>query len=168
MFATKGIQSLATSLPKIMNNPKDLESRSDVLLGAWFCGKCLAGANVSLHHKLCHVLGGTFNLPHAETHAIILPHALAYTAPRIPEVMKELAEIIPDSDGDAVNGLNTLLSKLGITYTLKDLGLKEEDIELAVETLLKKPFWNPRPVEGNLIRELLRRAWEGKPAQIAA
>ncbi|PTB61895.1 Dehydroquinate synthase-like protein [Trichoderma citrinoviride] len=167
MFAVKGIQTLATSLPRIMQNPQDVDARSDALLGAWFCGKCLAGVGVSLHHKLCHVLGGTFNLPHAETHAIILPHAVAYLAPSIPETMKVLAENIPDSEGNAVNGLNRLLSKLGITYSLGDLGLKEEDIDLAVTTLLKKPFWSPRPIEGDLIRELLRRAWEGKPAQIA-
>ncbi|KAH8131184.1 hypothetical protein FP744_10000508 [Trichoderma asperellum] len=166
VFAIKGIQTLARSLPKVMQNPKDIEARSDALLGAWFCGKCLAGASVALHHKLCHVLGGTFNLPHAETHAIILPHALAYIAPSIPEIVKELSNIIPESNGDAVGGLNKLLSKLQITYSLKDLGLKEEDIEVAVDNLLKKPFWNPRPVERDPIRELLKRAWEGRPAQI--
>ncbi|KAM6486209.1 hypothetical protein HDV62DRAFT_269360 [Trichoderma sp. SZMC 28011] len=165
-FAIKGIQTLSTSLPQIMQNPKDIAARSDALLGAWLCGKCLAGASVSLHHKLCHVLGGTFNLPHAETHAIILPHALAYLAPSIPGVMKELAENIPDSDGNAVNGLNKLLSKLGITYSLKDLGMKEEGIDLAVETLLQKPFWSPRTIEKDAVRELLKRAWDGKPAQI--
>ncbi|KAL7928937.1 hypothetical protein V8C35DRAFT_316881 [Trichoderma chlorosporum] len=167
MFAIKGIQTLATSLPRIMRNPKDIAARSDALLGAWLCGKCLAGASVSLHHKLCHVLGGTFNLPHAETHAIILPHALAYLAPSIPDVMKKLAESIPDSNGNAVSGLNTLLSKLGITYSLKDLGMKEEDIGLAVKTLLQKPFWSPRTIESNTISELLQRVWDGKPAQIA-
>ncbi|KAL7941926.1 hypothetical protein V8C42DRAFT_163881 [Trichoderma barbatum] len=166
-FAIKGIQTLATSLPRIMHNPKDIAARSDALLGAWLCGKCLAGASVSLHHKLCHILGGTFNLPHAETHAIILPHALAYIAPSIPNVMKELAAIIPDSDGNAVNGLNRLLFKLGITYSLKDLGMKATDIELAVEMLLQKPFWSPKPVESDAIRELLRRACEGELAQVA-
>lgn len=166
-FAIKGIQTLSTSLPQIMQNPKDIAARSDALLGAWLCGKCLAGASVSLHHKLCHVLGGTFNLPHAETHAIILPHALAYLAPSIPEVMKVLAENISDSDGNAVNGLNKLLSKLGITYSLKDLGMKEEGIDLAVDTLLQKPFWSPRTIEKDAVRELLKRAWDGKPAQIA-
>ncbi|KAL7808380.1 hypothetical protein V8C26DRAFT_413235 [Trichoderma gracile] len=167
MFAIKGIQTLATSLPRIMQNPKDVDGRSDALLGAWFCGKCLAGVGVSLHHKLCHVLGGTFNLPHAETHAIILPHALAYLAPSIPNEMKVLAESIPESEGNAVKGLNRLLSKLGITYGLKDPGLKEEDVDLAVTTLLQKPFWSPRPLDADLIRDLLRRAWEGKPARIA-
>ncbi|KAL7814943.1 hypothetical protein V8C44DRAFT_28379 [Trichoderma aethiopicum] len=167
MFAVKGIQTLARSLPRVMQNPKDVDARSDALLGAWFCGKCLAGVGVSLHHKLCHVLGGTFNLPHAETHAIILPHALAYLAPSIPNEMKVLADNLPDSEGNAVDGLNKLLSKLGITYSLKDLGMKEEDIDLAVTNLLQKPFWSPRPLDGDLIRKLLRRAWEGKPAQIA-
>ncbi|TFB01527.1 Maleylacetate reductase [Trichoderma ghanense] len=167
MFAIRGIQALASSLPRIVQNNDDVDARSDALLGAWFSGKCLAGVSVSLHHKLCHVLGGTFNLPHAETHAIILPHALAYLAPSIPDAMRVLAENIPNSGGNAVDGLNRLLSTLGITYSLKDLGMNEEDIDVAVATLLKKPFWSPRPLDGNLLRELLRRAWEGKPAQVA-
>jgi alcohol dehydrogenase class IV len=120
---------------------------------------------MSLHHKLCHTLGGSFNMPHAETHTIILPHALAYNAPNIPEVMKKIAEVLPGSDGDAIKGLNLLLEKLRVKRGLKDFGFKEEDIDKAAEIAVGNPYWNPRPVEVKPIRELLRRAWAGEEAR---
>ncbi|KAK5991517.1 Maleylacetate reductase [Cladobotryum mycophilum] len=163
MFAVEGIRLLASSLPLIMNDPSAVSARSDALQGAWFCAKCLAMTSVSLHHKLCHVLGGSFSLPHAETHSIILPHALAYTAPSIPHVMQKLAGIIPHSDGDAIQGLNKLISGFGIPSSLRELGLKEEDVDTAADILISKPFWNPQPVEQGAIRELIRRAWNGEP-----
>jgi alcohol dehydrogenase class IV len=98
---------------------------------------------MSLHHKLCHTLGGSFNMPHAETHTIILPHALAYNAPNIPEVMKKLAEVLPGSDGDAIKGLNLLLDRLGVKKGLKDFGFKEERrlrlvIRIGIQGLLRR------------------------------
>lgn len=164
IFALEGIRSLASSLPGVMDNSQSIAFRSDALLGAWLCGKCLAMTTVALHHKLCHVLGGTFNLPHAETHAIILPHALAYTAPDIPQVMKDLAEVIPHSEGDAIQGLNRLLSKLGVPSSLKALGMKEEDIELATDNLMKTSFWNPRPLNRDSMQKMIRRSWLGEQA----
>lgn len=166
MFAAEGIRSLATSLPLIMADPSVVPCRSQALFGAWLCGKCLATTTVALHHKLCHVLGGSFGLPHAETHCIILPHAVAYTAPNIPQIMDRLAEIIPNSDGDAVQGLNGLLSELKVPSSLRELGMKEENIDTAVDILMKEPFWNPRPIEHDLLRELIRRAWKGEPARV--
>ena len=52
-----------------------LDARSDALYGAWLCGSVLGSVGMALHHKLCHTLGGSFNLPHAETHTVVLPHA---------------------------------------------------------------------------------------------
>ena len=166
LFATEGIRSLAGSLPLIIANPSMDLCRSLALFGAWLCGKCLATTTVALHHKLCHVVGGSFDLPHAETHSVILPHALAYTAPNVPEVMERLSEIIPNSDGDAVQGLNRLLFELKLPSSLQELGMKEEDIDTAVDILMKESFWNPRPLERDLIRELIRRAWKGEPARV--
>jgi alcohol dehydrogenase class IV len=111
------------------------------------------------------MLGGSFNLPHAETHTIVLPHALAYNAPAIPEVMLKLAEVLPDSEGDAVKGLNVLLGKLGVKRGLKEFGMKEEDVEKAAEIAVSNPYWNPREVESEKIREVIRRAWAGEEAR---
>ena len=104
-------------------------------------------------------------MPHAETHTIILPHALAYNAPSIPEVMKKLAKVLPDSDGDAVRGLNMLLRRLQVKRALKEFGIKEEDLDRAAEIAVEKPYWNPRPVEKEKVRELFRRAWDGEEAR---
>ncbi|KAM0249720.1 hypothetical protein ACHAQJ_008922 [Trichoderma viride] len=83
---------------------------------------------MALHHKLCHVIAGTFGLPHAETYAVILPHSLSYNAPKIPDAMKTIADALPGSGSDAIKGLNKLLVGLGINCSLKSLNLKEEDI----------------------------------------
>jgi len=156
--------SLAVALPMVLQEPSSSTARSLALYGAWLCAKCLATTTVALHHKLCHVLGGSFNLPHAEIHAVILPHAIAYNASEIPDIMKILAEILPGSNGDGVQGLNLLIAKLGGTASLRDLGMKQEDINKAADILLSKPFWNPRKVEKGPVCELLRKAWAGEVA----
>jgi len=105
-------------------------------------------------------------MPHAETHTIILPHALAYNAPKIPKVMKQLAEALPGSDGDAIKGLNVLLMKLKVKRGLKDFGFKESDVDKAAEIAVANPYWNPREIEKGPIRELIRRAWAGEEARV--
>ncbi|KAF2809396.1 putative maleylacetate reductase [Mytilinidion resinicola] len=165
VLALEGIRPLARSLPTLVSSPSDISARKDALFGAWLCGFCLGSVDMALHHKLCHTLGGSFNLPHAETHTIILPHALAYNAPAIPEAMQKLAEVLPDSDGDAIKGLNVLLERLGVRTALKDFGLTEEDVTKAAEIALSKPYPNPRTLEMASIQELIRRAWVGEKAR---
>ena len=121
---------------------------------------------MALHHKLCHTLGGSFNLPHAETHTIILPHALAYNAPKIPQAMAKLKNAFPDTQGDAIKGLNELLEKLKVNRALKDLGFKVEDIDKAAEIATSNPYRNPREIKYQQLRECIRRAWVGEPARV--
>lgn len=120
---------------------------------------------MSLHHSLCHALGGTFGLPHAETHTAVLPHAISYNDPNTKDAMEKLAAVIPRSEGDAIRGLNQLLSQLGVKRVLKSFGMKEGDIDRATEIILSRPYENPRRLERSLIRELIRRAWAGEPAR---
>ncbi|EHL97534.1 alcohol dehydrogenase, iron-dependent, partial [Acetobacteraceae bacterium AT-5844] len=87
LMAEEGIRALGAALPAILASPSDRVAREGALYGAWLCGTCLGAVGMALHHKLCHVLGGTFDLPHAETHAVILPHAAAYNAPAAPEAL---------------------------------------------------------------------------------
>jgi alcohol dehydrogenase class IV len=165
LLALDGTKALAESLPEIIDNPKSQPARERAQYGAWLCGTCLGTSAMALHHKLCHTLGGSFNLPHAETHTIVLPHALSYNAPAIPKVMAQLATALPGSDGDATKGLNLLLEKLKVKRALKDFGMKEEDIDKATEIAMSAQYPNPRPLEKNAIRELIRRAWAGEPAR---
>lgn len=146
-------------------NPSSTAARSSALYGAWLCGICLGNVGMALHHKLCHTLGGSFNLPHAETHTIVLPHALAYNAPAIPEAMKRIADVLPGSEGDAIKGLNLLLGRLGVKRGLKEFGMKEEDVDRAADIAVGNPYWNPRPVEREKLRETIRRCWAGEEAR---
>lgn len=104
-------------------------------------------------------------MPHAETHTIVLPHALAYNAPNIPGVMAQLAEVLPESNGDAIHGLNVLLEKLKVKRGLKEYGFKEEDVAKAADIACKNEYPNPRKVERGTIGELIRRVWAGEPAR---
>ncbi|KAI5123945.1 hypothetical protein M0805_006359 [Coniferiporia weirii] len=163
LMAEEGIRALARSLPVIVENKEDASARSDALYGAWLCAICLGLVGMSVHHKLCHVLGGTFNLPHADTHTIVLPHALAYNAPNVPEALAKLARALDHED--AVEGLNVLLTKLKVKRGLKDVGMPESGIDHAADLAVKNPYWNPRPIEREGIREVIRRAWAGEPAR---
>jgi len=95
----------------------------------------------------------------------VLPHALSYNAPAIPDAMSKLAQVLPESNGDAIRGLNVLLEKLEVRRGLKEYGMKEEDVDKASEIAVSNPYWNPRKVEQGPIRELIRRAWAGEPAR---
>ncbi|KAK4955421.1 hypothetical protein LTR66_013454 [Elasticomyces elasticus] len=165
LLALEGIRALAESLPKIVENPSDTAARTSAQYGAWLCGTCLGSVGMALHHKLCHTLGGSFNLPHAETHTIVLPHALAYNTPKIPDVMAKLANVLPGSDGDAIKGLNLLLARLKVKRGLKEFGMNEEDVSKAAEIAVSNPYWNPREIEMEPLKETIRRCWAGEEAK---
>jgi alcohol dehydrogenase class IV len=116
---------------------------------------------MALHHKLCHTLGGTFNLPHAETHAVILPHAVAYNASAEPEAMAQIARALGAKDAAA--GLFELAGALGVRRSLRDIGMPQDGIDRAADLATTNPYWNPRPVEREAIRGLIARAFAGTP-----
>ena len=157
------VRTLAGGLVGIAGNEADMEARSQCLYGAWLCGTVLGHVGMALHHKLCYTLGGSFVLPHAETHTVVLPHALAYNAPAAPEAMARIAAAIGEQE--APLGLHRLALRLGAPTALRDIGMKEEDLDRACEIALSNPYWNPRPIERQPIRDLLQRAWEGAPPE---
>jgi len=166
LLACDGVKALAESLPRIVSEPSSRPARERALYGAWLCGTCLGSTSMALHHKLCHTLGGSFGLKHAETHTIVLPHALSYNAPAIPELMAKLATLFPDSQGDALKGLDSLLSELNAPRALKDLGMEEENIDNATNIAMTNRYANPRDLERESIRELIRRAWSGEAPRV--
>ena len=163
LMAEEGIRALAAGLPRLAAAPRELAARSDCLYGAWLCGTVLGQAGMALHHKLCHVLGGSLDLPHAETHAVMLPHTLAYNAPAAPEAMRRIARAIGRSD--ASRGLHELANALGAPTALRDLGVEAADLKRIADLALANPYWNPRPLDREAIVGLLRRAWAGEPPE---
>jgi alcohol dehydrogenase class IV len=158
LMAEEGIRALAASLPLIVRNPRDREARGEALYGAWLAGMSL-NAGIALHHKLCHTLGGTWNLPHAETHAIVLPHAVRYNRDAAPEAMARIARALGAKD--AAGGLYDLEVKLGLKLRLADLGVPEGDLERAASIALEAPYPNPAPVTYEGVLALLRNAHAG-------
>src|SRR4051812_50007542 len=161
LMAEDGIAVLARALPRISEAPQDRVARSDALYGAWLCGTCLGAVSMALHHKLCHVLGGTFDLPHAETHTVVLPHATAYNAGAAPEAMTRVARAL--GRPDPPRALFELAGRLGAKRSLRDLGMPQDGIERVVEQTVATPYPNPRPLDASAIRELIFRAWKGEP-----
>jgi alcohol dehydrogenase class IV len=160
LLAEQGISNLATGLPGVVISPTDHALRSQTMLGAWLCGVCLGSVGMSLHHKLCHVLGGTFNLPHAETHAVMIPYCIAFNAPAAPAAMTALAHALKART--AVSGLWRLARDLKAPRSLREVGMKKADLDHAADIAVANPYWNPRTVERSEIRTLLEYAFAGR------
>ena len=160
LMAEEGIRALGLALPRIAKDPADRPARNDALYGAWLCGIALGSAAVAIHHKLCHVLGGTFDLPHAETHAVILPHAVAYNATAAPEAIGRVARAL--GVGEAASGLYDMAKAAGAPTSLRDIGMPESGLDRAAELAVANPYWNPRPIDRVAIRALLDDAWHGR------
>lgn len=161
MIAEDGLRALAGALPQIHADPHNREARSNALYGAWACGVTLGSVGMSLHHKLCHALGGAFDLPHAETHTVVLPHAMAYNASAAPAAMARLARALGVSD--APRGLFDLARALGAPTSLKELGMPADGIEQIVALAANSPYWNPAPLDAGRLRTLLNNAYQGHP-----
>lgn len=167
LAAEEGIQALATGLPAVVADPSDITARSDLLYGAYLAGSAFAVAGSGLHHKICHVLGGAYDLPHALTHAIVLPHVLAYNAPAVPEAASRIGRALGGED--AVGALSALAARLGIPPGLRDLGMREEQVDEAAALLEGAvPTDNPRPVDLAGLREIIFAAWAGLPVATTA
>ncbi|MBB4508681.1 maleylacetate reductase [Rhizobium leguminosarum] len=159
LMAAEGLRAFKTSLPDIVAMPRAADVRADALYGAWLCGTVLGTVGMALHHKICHTLGGTFDTPHADTHAIMLPHTAAYNAAAVPELLAPVTDIFGGSVGA---GLWDFARQIGAPLALKGLGLSEADLDRAAEIATENSYWNPRPIDRQSIRALLQDAWEGK------
>ncbi|PSM40465.1 maleylacetate reductase [Streptomyces dioscori] len=166
LMAEEGVRAMTSALPEIAAEPTDPEVRSRALYGAWLCGSCLGATTMGLHHKLCHVLGGTFGLPHAETHTVVLPYALAFNAPAAPAAVRALNRAL--GTDDAPHALWTLAGDLGAPRSLAGLGLARPDLKAAAELVAQQAYANPRPVTAEDALTVLEAAYVGSAPRVAA
>jgi maleylacetate reductase len=159
LMAVEGLKAFAASLPVLVRAPQDGAARAQALYGAWLCGTVLGAVAMSLHHKLCHTLGGSFDMPHAETHAVMLPHTAAYNFEAARDLLAPAADIFGGSIG---GGLWDFAKDLGAPLSLAGLGLAERDLDRAADIAVQNPYSNPRPIDRASIRALLQAAWEGR------
>jgi alcohol dehydrogenase class IV len=160
-IALEAIRTLAAGLPRVVEDPMEVSGREQTLYGAYLAAVAFASAGSGLHHKICHVLGGMFALPHAETHAVVLPHVLALNAPAVPELDRRMAGAFGASS--ALAGLLALRDETGAPRSLRELGMDADDVSRAVHAIVDvSPPDNPTPVTPDVVESLLRAAWEGK------
>jgi maleylacetate reductase len=159
LMAEEAITALADALPRLLADPSDRAPRERALYGAWLAGACLGSVSMGLHHKLCHALGGGFDLQHAETHAAVLPYALAYNASGAAPAMARIARAL--GAADAVEGMRELCRRLGAPVSLAALGLTREDLPRAVALASSAPYPNPVAVTKDGVAALLDAAWRG-------
>jgi alcohol dehydrogenase class IV len=160
LMAEEGIRALGRALPGIRANARDPEARGEALYGAWLCGIVLGNVGMALHHKLCHTLGGSFDLPHAQTHTIVLPHALAYNAPAAPQAMARIARALEGRS--AAQAVYDLARDNGAPVALRDIGMPADQLDRACDIALRNQYPNPRPLERAAIRQLLQDAFDGR------
>jgi maleylacetate reductase len=162
--AEEGIRALAASLPVVVREPTNLEARSEMLYAAWLAGWTLGNARMAIHHKICHALGGTFNLPHAPTHSAVLPYAAAANAQAAPAAMAsiERALVAAGLEVDHVPGaLWDLRRAVGAPEALAPLGLSPDDIDAIAEIVVAARPDDPEPVDLDLVRGILDAAMAG-------
>ena len=160
-IAIEGVRAIAGSLARVMNNPGDVDARSELQYGACLSGMSLAQTGTGLHHKLCHILGGTFNLVHADTHSVILPHALRFNASAIPNELPRLAAALGVEDNDAAGALLDLAKASGVPTSLAELGLQRNDLGEAADRAAAEITANPVPVDRDALLHLLQAAFDG-------
>ena len=158
-MAERGIRDLASALPALAAAEAGDSARASALEGAWLCGACLGATTMGLHHKLCHVLGGLLDLPHAETHAVVLPYVAAFNLPAAPDadaVVRRALDV-----PDAAAGLRDLAARLGAPLSLAELGVERSQLDLVVEETLSAPYANPRPIRHEDLVRLLEEMRSG-------
>ncbi len=161
LLAQEGIRALAQGLRNLHNNTQSLEARSECLYGAWLCGTVLGNVGMALHHKLCHTLGGSFNLPHAATHTIILPHAIAFNEVARPDITPKITQALNMPDISAGQALFDFIQQLNAPTQLRRLNFKAENIAKAADIALANPYWNPRQFDRQDILQILQDAYKG-------
>jgi alcohol dehydrogenase class IV len=163
LVAEEGIRALVSGLPGILTDPADLEARSHALYGAWLAGVSFATAGSGIHHKICHVLGGAYDLPHAETHAVILPYATAFAAPLVDGVDARITAALGAQATDAATAIHELARALSAPGSLRELGLPESELDRACDLVADALSALPEPPSRAASDALIRAAFAGQP-----
>jgi len=161
LMAEEGLRACATALELLQQNPQDLAARTQALYGAWLCGTVLGPASMDLHHKLCHTLASSFDLPHSDVHTAILAHALHYNETAAPQAMARIARAL--GVADAALGIHELARGHGATMSLRDIGMPAGGLDRAADLAAANSYPNPRPLDRDALRCMLERAYRGRP-----
>lgn len=159
LAAVEGVRVLTSAIARLAEAPRDGGVRADLLYGAYLAGSVIATVGVGIHHRTCHVLGGSYGLPHATSNAVVLPHAIAFNAPAIPEALARIADAM--GSRDPAGSIYDLLAGVGLPVSLRDLGLPESVLDDAAVRVVADTPANPRVLDVASVRAMLDAAWRG-------
>ena len=160
LMATDALSAFRDGIPRLIEDPEDRAARAKALYAAWCCSTALGYVQMALHHKLAHVFGGSFETPHAETHAILLPYTTAFNEQAVAELLAPITAAF--GGGSAGGGLWDFARRIGAPQSLKEIGISEADLDRATTIAVRNAYANPRPIDPGSIRELLQAAWDGR------
>jgi len=160
LMAEESIQALSGALPAILADGNDMAARERALYGSWLAGICLGSVGMALHHKLCHTLGGSFDLNHADVHCLMIPYSTAYNREAAPQAMAAISRALGGKE--PAEGLYELMLAVGQKRSLAQMGLSEADLDRAADLAVRNPYFNPRPVTREGVREVLAAAYGGR------
>jgi maleylacetate reductase len=160
LMAIEGIRVLATSLPGVVARPGDLGARADVLAGAYLAAAAFAAAGSGIHHKICHVLGGAYDLPHAEMHTVVLPHSIAFMTSREPAAIARIGTAL--GDDDVAGAVFDLAVRIGAPTDLASIGMPGDRLDEAAGLVTEVVRSSIADVEEPTIRHLLGDAYDGR------
>lgn len=160
MMAEASIKALGEALPVLMKDGGDMEARNKAAYGAWLAGACLGSVGMAIHHKICHTLGGTFDLNHANVHSLMIAYSTAYNRDDAPDAMEAIKRALGAQD--AAEGIFELMQSVTKVKSLKDMGMTQADLDKAAEIAIENPYYNPRPVTKGGVRDMLQAAYEGR------
>jgi maleylacetate reductase len=162
-MAEHGMRVLARGLPRVVAAPGDVDGRTEVLAGAYLAGAAFAVAGSGIHHKICHVLGGAYDLPHAEMHTVILPHALALVTPSQPEAIGRMAVAI--GEPDVPGAVFDLARRIGAPASLAEIGMTGDRLDEAAGLIAEASAGTAMEISENDARALLDHAFAGRRPQ---
>jgi maleylacetate reductase len=154
-LASEAMRRFTKNLPAVVADGADAAARAECLVGAWLAGTVLA-AGTGLHHKLAHVLGG-LGLPHAETHAIILPHVMRFNLAAAPEANARLGEALGSTD--PAGAIAAMLQTFPIPQRLRDVGFDRAKADFVAAEIAVAKVTSPRPASAADVRALLAAAF---------
>lgn len=160
-MSEEGIRALGKSLPLVVDAPHDIDARTSAMYGAWLGGAALASAQMGLHHKLAHVLGGSFDLPHAETHSVLLPYTVEFNASAASDAMSRVSRALNETSAPVA--LYKLGQRLPLPRSLAEIGMRERDLDRASTLAMEQTYPNPRSVTKADVASILERAFAGAP-----
>jgi maleylacetate reductase len=154
------IRLVAAALPSVVDDPFDIDARSRMLTGAMLGGRCLQNASMGVHHGLAQLVGGRTGVPHGLANALLLAHAVRFTAEAVPDEASRIGEALGDPD-DPAGAIDRLRERLGLPANLADCGVTLEDLDAVVRMSAGNHSIsaNPRPVSEDDARAILASAF---------